>query len=45
MIREMILGLEILDLQSYDAILEEGTRHIGMSALLGLTARKPTAGL
>ena len=41
MIREMISGLEILDLQSYDAVLEEGTRHIGMSALLGLTARKP----
>lgn len=41
MIREMILGLEILDLQNYDAVLEEGTRHIGMSALLGLTARKP----
>lgn len=41
MIREMISGLEMLDLQSYDAVLEEGTRHVGMSALLGLTARKP----
>ncbi len=41
---EMILDLakefEILDLRSYEKDLSEGTRHAGMSALLGLTARK-----
>ena len=41
---EMILDLaqdfEILDLCSYEKELSEGARHTGMSALLGLTARK-----
>ena len=41
---EMILDLaqdfEILDLCSYEKELSEGARHAGMSALLGLTARK-----
>ena len=40
-VRELIDGLEVLDLQCYDADLKEGSRHVGLSALLGLVARKP----
>jgi len=41
MLREAFSDLEILELKQYDAILEEGTRHMGMSSLIDLVARKP----
>ncbi|QWE15763.1 class I SAM-dependent methyltransferase [Polynucleobacter sp. AP-Nino-20-G2] len=40
MIRDLVNGFEILDLRSYEKELSEGARHAGMSALLGLTAKK-----
>ena len=33
--------LEILELREYDAVVEEGAGHSGMSALVDLVARKP----
>ncbi len=33
--------LDVLDLCKYEAEINEGTGHQGMSGLLGLTARKP----
>jgi 2-polyprenyl-3-methyl-5-hydroxy-6-metoxy-1,4-benzoquinol methylase len=39
-IHDLAKGFEILDLRSYEKDLSEGVRHAGMSALLGLTARK-----
>ena len=41
MLREAFGDLEILELASYDAVIEEGTAHRGMSALIDLVARKP----
>ncbi len=41
MIRSLIGKLEVIDLRVYEEILSEGTKHTGMSALLGLVARKP----
>ncbi len=41
MIRDLIGKLEVIDLRMYEEILSEGTKHTGMSALLGLVARKP----
>ncbi len=40
MIRELTQEFEILDLRCYEKKLSEGIKHQGMSALLGLTARK-----
>ena len=40
MIRELSQGYEILDLQCYEKELSEGARHAGMSALLGMVAKK-----
>ena len=40
MIRELSNEFEILDLCCYEKELSEGARHAGMSALLGMTARK-----
>jgi cyclopropane fatty-acyl-phospholipid synthase-like methyltransferase len=40
-LREEFAGWEIVALDAYDAHLEEGTRHVGMSALIDLVARKP----
>lgn len=40
MVRDLAQDFEILDLCSYEKELSEGARHSGMSALLGLTARK-----
>lgn len=34
-------GLEIEQLTSHDAVLEEGSGHVGQSALIDLVARKP----
>ena len=41
MISELAKDFEILDLRCYEKELSEGARHTGMSALLGLTAKKP----
>ena len=41
MIRELGHAFEILDLQCYEKELSEGARHTGMSALLGMVAKKP----
>lgn len=40
MIRDAFVNYDIIDLQTYEAPIEEGTAHHGMSGLLGLTARK-----
>ena len=40
MIRELSQDFEILQLQCYEKELSEGARHIGMSALLGMVAKK-----
>ena len=40
MIRELSCEFEILDLQCYEKVLSEGARHTGMSALLGMVAKK-----
>lgn len=40
LIRELAKDFEILELKSYEKELAEGPRHTGMSALLGLVARK-----
>ena len=39
-IRELSRDFEILDLQCYEKELSEGARHTGMSALLGMVAKK-----
>jgi len=41
LLREQFASLEILDLESYDATVNEGAAHTGMSALIDLVARKP----
>jgi len=41
LLRESFARLEILHLASHDDLLEEGTAHRGMSALIDLVARKP----
>ncbi len=41
LIRELAKDFSILELRSYKKVLSEGTRHEGMSALLGLVAQKP----
>lgn len=40
MLRAAFAGLRIVDMRSYDAQLNEGSRHSGMSALIGMVARK-----
>lgn len=40
MIRVLSSEFEILDLQCYEKVLSEGARHTGMSALLGMVAKK-----
>ena len=40
LIRELTKGFEMLDLQCYEKELSEGARHAGMSALLGMVAKK-----
>lgn len=40
MIRDLAKDFDILDLACYEKELSEGTKHTGMSALLGLTAKK-----
>jgi 2-polyprenyl-3-methyl-5-hydroxy-6-metoxy-1,4-benzoquinol methylase len=41
MIRDLIGDLKLIDLCVYEKVLSEGPKHTGMSALLGLVARKP----
>ena len=43
MMREAFASLEIIELREYDSVLDEGTQHVGPSALLGMVARKPAA--
>jgi hypothetical protein len=40
-VEQTFRGWETLALREYDAVLQEGTRHTGMSALIDLVARKP----
>ena len=39
-IQELAKDFEVLELASYETVLNEGARHSGMSALLGLVAKK-----
>lgn len=41
MLRTAFAGLEILECNEYEAEIHEGSGHAGMSALIGLVARKP----
>jgi cyclopropane fatty-acyl-phospholipid synthase-like methyltransferase len=43
MMRDLFAGYDILHLAEHDAVMSEGRRHSGMSALLDLVARKPAA--
>jgi hypothetical protein len=40
LLRQAFASLEVVDLVEYEAELNEGTRHAGRSALVGLVARK-----
>ncbi len=40
MIREALQGMDILELRCYDEHVDEGKGHAGMSALMGVVARK-----
>jgi 2-polyprenyl-3-methyl-5-hydroxy-6-metoxy-1,4-benzoquinol methylase len=40
MLKAAFAGLRIVDMRSYDAQLNEGSRHSGMSALVGAVAQK-----
>lgn len=41
MLREAVAGLEIVHVREHDDVLSEGTKHVGLSALIDLVARKP----
>ncbi len=41
MLHEAFSDFEIIELNEYDAVIEEGAAHKGMSALIDLVARKP----
>lgn len=43
-LEQTFAGWEILELETYDASIEEGKAHSGMSALIDLVAKKPSAG-
>lgn len=43
LLREAFASLEILELQSFEADVDEGSGHRGRSALIGLVARRPAA--
>jgi len=40
LLRAQFGALQILDLQVYETELQEGARHAGLSALVGMVARK-----
>lgn len=42
LLRESFAGLEILHLASHDDMVDEGSGHSGMSALIDLVARRPS---
>ena len=42
MLEKAFAGWEIIELKSYDELLNEGTRHKGMSAVIDLVAKKST---
>ena len=41
MVRDLFAGFEIVELKVYDAAIDEGPGHSGMSALIDLVARRP----
>ncbi|MBI4921281.1 MAG: class I SAM-dependent methyltransferase [Devosia nanyangense] len=41
MLREAFGGMQVLELRAYDAAIEEGKGHSGMSALIDLVAQRP----
>ena len=41
LIRTLLRGMQIIELRSYDEAVYEGNGHSGMSALMGVVARKP----
>lgn len=41
LLREEFAAFELLELQAYEAALQEGKRHAGPSALIGMVARRP----
>ena len=41
LLRESFPGYEVLELRDYEAELDEGSRHRGMSAVIDFVARKP----
>lgn len=41
LLRAEFSSLELLELQAYEANLQEGRRHAGRSALIGMVARRP----
>lgn len=43
LLREAFAGMEILSLRAYDAAIEEGSAHKGMSALIDMVAAKRAA--
>lgn len=43
LLRAAFADFTIEEIASYDAVIEEGTRHVGMSALIDLVAVKPAA--
>ena len=40
LLRDAFKGMELVDLQVYEDVLQEGSQHAGQSALIGLVARK-----
>lgn len=40
LLKSAFSSLRIIDLRSYEAVLDEGRQHAGMSALIGMTAQK-----
>ena len=44
MLEKAFAGFEIVELRAYDALLNEGARHKGMSAVIDLIARKSDGG-
>jgi SAM-dependent methyltransferase len=41
LLRSELAGFEVVELREYEAELDEGSRHRGMSAVIDLVARKP----
>lgn len=41
LLKELLSGLEILEMNSYEANMAEGPGHNGISALIGVVAKKP----